>query len=146
MAIAMTRPVICPSSVPITVAAVPVAVGGVPLTGKTLCSICHVQSLPGSRADQLMSKVDGLGAAACAKAASADRQRRARARAKRSGLRTVMGGLQADGRGWLRPARTRTGKNAGGLMRPPASKSGGRREITARNWGLERGRADRRLG
>src|ERR1700734_448527 len=146
MAIAMTRPVICPSSVPITVAAVPVAVGGVPLTGKTLCSICHVQSLPGSRADQLMSKVDGLGAAACAKAASADRQRRATARAKRSGLRTVMGGLQADGRGWLRPARTRTGKNAGGLMRPPASKSGGRGEITARNWGLERGRADRRLG
>src|SRR5580692_6869922 len=114
MAIAMTRPVICPSSVPITVAAVPVAVGGVPLTGNTLWSICHVQSLPGSRADQLMSKVDGLGLGACAKAASADRQRRARARAraKGSGLRTVMGGLQADGRGWLRPARTRTGKNA----------------------------------
>src|SRR5271169_6602398 len=101
MAIAMTRPVICPSNVPITVAAVPVAVGGAPLTGKTLCSICHVQSLPGSRADQLMSKVDGLGAAACAKAASADRQKRARA--KRSGLRTVMSGLQEDGRRWLRP-------------------------------------------
>src|ERR1700691_2178275 len=110
MAIAMTRPVICPSSVPITVAAVPVAVGGVPLTGKTLCSICHVQSLPGSRADQLMSKVDGLGAAACAKAASADRQSKARASAKRSGLRGVMGGPQGDGRGWRGAARTRTRK------------------------------------
>src|SRR3984957_1015451 len=104
MAIAMTRPVICPSRVPITVAAVPVLVGGAPLTGKTLCSICHVQSSPGSRADQLMSKDDGLGAAACAKAASADRQRRART--NRSGLRGVMGGLQADGRAWGRAART----------------------------------------
>src|SRR5258708_16418681 len=98
MAIAMTRPVICPSSVPITVAAVPVAVGGVPLTGKTLWSICHVQSSPGSRADQLILKIEELGLGACAKAASANRKRRARARG--SGLRTVMGGLQADGREW----------------------------------------------
>src|SRR6202044_2513935 len=136
MAIAMTRPVICPSSVPITVAAVPVLVGGAPLTGKTLCSICHVQSSPGSRADQLMSKDDGLGAAACAKAASADRQRRARARTNRSGLRRVMDGLQADGRAWGRAARTgNEGKNAGGLMKASASKSGGGR-ITARNLGL----------
>ena len=39
-------------------AAVPVLVGGVPLTGKTLCSICQAQSSPGSSADQLMLKVD----------------------------------------------------------------------------------------
>ena len=113
MAIAMTRPVICPSSVPITVAAVPVAVGGAPLTGNTLWSICHVQSSPGSRADQLMLKVEELGAGACAKAASGNRKRRARASAKGSGLRTVMGGLQADGRGWPRAARTRTEKSGG---------------------------------
>ena len=56
MASAMTTAVICPSIFPITVAAVPVAVGGVPLTGNTLCSICHVQSSPGSSADQLMLK------------------------------------------------------------------------------------------
>ena len=60
MASAMTRPVIWPSRVPIRVAAVPVLVGGVPLTGKTLCSICQVQSSPGSSADQLMLKVDEL--------------------------------------------------------------------------------------
>ena len=60
MASAMTRPVIWPSRVPIRVAAVPVLVGGVPLTGKTLCSICQVQSSPGSSADQLTSKVDEL--------------------------------------------------------------------------------------
>ena len=136
MAIAMTRPVICPSSVPITVAAVPVAVGGAPLTGNTLWSICHVQSSPGSRADQLMLKVDGLGAGACAKAASANRKRRARASAKGSGLRTVMGGLQADGRGWLRAARTRTGKNAGGFMGPPAQEIGrGRLPPETGAWG-----------
>ena len=103
MATAMTRPVICPSSVPMTVAALPVAVGGAPLTGKTLCSICHVQSSPGSRADQLILKLDGLGAAACAKAAWANRKRKAKARAKGSGLRTGMVGLQTE---WPRVAES----------------------------------------
>ena len=81
MASAMTRPVIWPSRVPITVAAVPVLVGGVPLTGKTLCSICHVQSSPGSSADQLMLKLDELVVEdVCARAASMNRRTRARAR------------------------------------------------------------------
>src|ERR1700689_4241049 len=135
MAIAMTRPVICPSSVPITVTAVPVLVGGAPLTGKTLCSICHVQSSPGSRADQLMSKDDGLGAAACAKAASADRQRRAMARTNRSGLRGVMGGLQADGRAWGRAARTGNEKERRRTHEGAAVKIGRGERITARTLG-----------
>ena len=81
MAIAMTRPVIWPSRVPIRVAAVPVLVGGVPLTGKTLCSICQVQSSPGSSADQLMLKVDELVVEdVWARAASMNRRTRARAR------------------------------------------------------------------
>src|SRR5208283_2957504 len=81
MASAMTRPVIWPSRVPIRVAAVPVLVGGVPLTGKTLCSICHVQSSPGSSADQLILKVDELVVEAVwEKAASINRRTKARAR------------------------------------------------------------------
>src|SRR5580704_2192923 len=96
METAMTSPLICPSSVPITVAAVPVATGGAPLTGKTLWSICHVQSSPGSRADQLILKLEGLGAGVCAKATPANRKRKARAGAKGCGLRTVMVGLQTD--------------------------------------------------
>ena len=81
MASAMTRPVIWPSRVPIRVAAVPVLVGGVPLTGKTLCSICQVQSSPGSSADQLTSKVDELVVEdVWARAASMNRRTRARER------------------------------------------------------------------
>ena len=92
MAIAMTRPVIWPSRVPIRVAAVPVLVGGVPLTGKTLCSICQVQSSPGSSADQLMLKVDELVVAedVWARAASMNRRTRARARI-RDRRRMIMG-------------------------------------------------------
>ena len=78
----MTRPVIWPKRVPIRVAAVPVLVGGVPLTGKTLCSIGHVQSSPGSSADQLMLKVDELVVEdVWASAASMNTRTRARARA-----------------------------------------------------------------
>src|SRR5208283_1402013 len=91
MASAMTRPVIWPSRVPIRVAAVPVLVGGVPLTGKTLCSICHVQSSPGSSADQLMSKLDELVVEdVWANAASITRRTRARAR-NRDRRRMIMG-------------------------------------------------------
>src|SRR5271157_1182275 len=96
---AMTRPVIWPSRVPIRVAAVPVLVGGVPLTGKTLCSIAHVQSSPGSSADQLMLKVDELVVEdVWARATSMDRRTRVRVRKrKRDRRRMIMGGLGASG-------------------------------------------------
>src|SRR5208337_4980235 len=100
MASAMTRPVIWPSRVPIRVAAVPVLVGGVPLTGKTLCSICQVQSSPGSSADQLISNelvVEDV----WANAASMNRRTRARAR-DRDRWRMIMGSLGAGG--WPRLA------------------------------------------
>src|SRR5208282_584624 len=91
MAIAMTRPVIWPSRVPIRVAAVPVLVGGVPLTGKTLCSIRQVQSSPGSSADQAMLKVDELVVEdVWANAASMNRRTRTSER-KRDRRRMIMG-------------------------------------------------------
>ncbi len=96
MASAMTRPVIWPSRVPIRVAAVPVFVGGVPLTGKTLCSICHVQSSPGSSADQLMLKLELVVEDVWPRATSMDRRTRARAR-KKDRRRMIMGGLGASG-------------------------------------------------
>src|SRR5271166_2046145 len=103
MASAMTRPVIWPSRVPIRVAAVPVLVGGVPLTGKTLCSICHAQSSPGSSADQLMLKVDEpvVEEDVWARAASMNRRTRARARVS-DRQRMIMGSLGAGG--WPRLA------------------------------------------
>src|SRR5271165_4822137 len=109
MASAMTRPVIWPSRVPIRVAAVPVLVGGVPLTGNTLCSICHVQSSPGSSADQLTSKLDEPVEAVWARAASINRRTRARAR-KRERRRMIMGHEPRGERmirGWRMTARTR---------------------------------------
>ena len=97
MASAMTRPVIWPSRVPIRVAAVPVLVGGVPLTGKTLCSIAHVQSSPGSSADQLRSKVDELAVEGVwARATSMNTRTRARARV-RDRRQMIMDGLGASG-------------------------------------------------
>ena len=96
MASAMTRPVIWPSRVPIRVAAAPVLVGGVPLTGKTLCSIAHVQSSPGSSADQLMLKVDELVVEdVWARARSVDSRTRTRATV-RDRRRIIMGGLGAS--------------------------------------------------
>src|SRR5208283_2141593 len=110
MASAMTRPVIWPSRVPIRVAAVPVLVGGVPLTGKTLCSICQVQSSPGSSADQAMLKLDELVVEdVCARAASTNKRTRARVR-KRERRRMIMGDEPRGERmirGWRMTARTR---------------------------------------
>ena len=108
MAIAMTRPVIWPSRVPIRVAAVPVLVGGVPLIGKTLCSICQAQSSPGSSADQLMLKVDELVVEedVWARAASMNRRTRAKARVG-DRRRMIMGSLGAGG--W--PRLTHDGAN-----------------------------------
>src|SRR5208283_3715547 len=119
MASAMTRPVIWPSRVPIRVAAVPVLVGGVPLTGKTLCSICQVQSSPGSSADQLMSKLDELVVEdVWANAASITRRTRAWAR-NRDRRRMIMGASgRADDPGWRMTART-----SGAKKQSPRKKS-----------------------
>src|SRR5208282_4790532 len=118
MAIAMTRPVIWPSRVPIRVAAVPVLVGGVPLTGKTLCSIAHVQSSPGSSADQLMLKVDELVVEdVWARAASMNRRTRARARVS-DRQRMIMGSLGAGG--WPRLAHDGANETHAKTKKPAA--------------------------
>ena len=149
MAIAMTRPVIWPSRVPIRVAAVPVLVGGVPLTGKTLCSICQVQSSPGSSADQLMLKVDELVVEdVWARAASMNRRTRARARV-RDRRRMIMGSLGAGG--WPRLAHDGANethaktKKAGGAKRLRLREQGLWR-TTARNVGSAKDRARPRRG
>src|SRR5271170_2890411 len=103
MAIAMTRPVIWPSRISIRVAAVPVLVGGVPLTGKTLCSICQAQSSPGSSADQLMLKVDELVVEEDAWARAASMTSRTRTSDRNSDRRRmIMASLGAGG--WPRLA------------------------------------------
>ena len=149
MAIAMTRPVICPSRVPIRVAAVPVLVGGVPLTGKTLCSICQAQSSPGSSADQLMLKVDELVVEdVWARAASMTSRTRARARVS-DRRRMIMGSLGAGG--WPRLAHDGANKTdcenekAGGAKRLRLREQGLWR-TTARNVGSAKDRALPRRG
>ena len=150
MAIAMTRPVIWPSRVPIRVAAVPVLVGGVPLTGKTLCSICQAQSSPGSSADQLMLKVDELVVEedVWARAASMTRRTRARARV-RDRRRMIMGSLGAGG--WPRLAHDGANETHAKTKKPAARSAsdfesrayGG---TTARNVGSAKDRAPPRRG
>src|SRR5271156_3308781 len=115
----MTRPVIWPSRVPIRVAAVPVLVGGVPLTGKTLCSICQAQSSPGSSADQLMLKVDEpvVEEDVWARAASMNRRTRARARVS-DRQRMIMGSLGAGG--WPRLAHDGANETDAKTKKPAA--------------------------
>src|SRR5271168_1033132 len=115
----MTRPVIWPSRVPIRVAAVPVLVGGVPLSGKTLCSICQAQSSPGSSADQLMLKVDEpvVEEDVWARAASMTRRTKGRTRV-RDGRRMIIGSLWAGG--WPRLAHDGANETHAKTKKPAA--------------------------
>src|SRR5271166_2317344 len=148
MASAMTRPVIWPSRVPIRVAAVPVLVGGVPLTGKTLCSICQAQSSPGSSADQLMLKVDELVVEEDVWARAASMNRRTRVRdSNRDRRRMIMGSLGAGG--WPRLAHDGANETHAKTKRAGGAKclrlqEQGIWKTTARNVGSAKDRARQR--
>ena len=106
---------------------VPVAVGGVPSTGKTLLELLHV-AVDGTRIEGSTADVEGRRARGGwrAKAVSARQEEKSEGEAV---VRDDHGRPPGDGRGWLRPARTTETRR---LYGPSAQESGGRRNRRTR--------------